>query len=51
MTCNQPILIHGTFPRPAKCDGILYEFGTGPDAVRKCPKCKCQWTLDGKEEV
>jgi len=49
--CNQTIIIPGTFPRPAKCQGILYTWGTGPDEVTECPACGAKWSRDGKEDM
>jgi len=47
--CNQTIIIPGTFPRPARCQGQLYTYGSGPDLVLRCVECGSQWTMDGKE--
>ena len=49
--CNQTIIIPGTFPRPAKCQGQLFTYGTGPDEVTKCQECGSVWSHDSKEET
>jgi hypothetical protein len=49
--CNQTIIIPGTFPRPARCQGQLYTYGTGPDEVTKCQECGSVWSHDSKEET
>ncbi len=47
----QTVIIPGTFPRPARCQGQLYTYGTGPDEVTQCPECGAVWSMDKFDKV